>query len=107
LSVNYFIIMIDRDQVLHVASLARLELSEDEIGSFTTQLGSILEYVNQLDAADIAGVEPTCFMPPSHDPLRDDAETPSLPCAKILENGPFVKKGHFAVPKVIGQPAGT
>jgi len=94
--------MIDRDQVLHVAALARLELSEDEIGSFTAQLGSILEYVEQLDAADIAGVEPTCFMPPSHDPLRDDVEAPSLASGRILENGPLIKMGHFAVPKVIG-----
>jgi len=99
--------MIDRDRVLHVASLARLELSEDETVSFTAQLGSILEYVEQLGSAAIDGVEPTCFMPPSHDPLRDDIEAPSLASGRILENGPFVKKGHFAVPKVIGAVAGS
>jgi aspartyl-tRNA(Asn)/glutamyl-tRNA(Gln) amidotransferase subunit C len=99
--------MIDREQVLNTARLARLELSEDEIASFTAQLGSIIGYVNLLGAAPIEGVEPTCFVAPSHDPLRDDAETPSLPPETILSNGPAVKKGHFAVPKIIGQPGGA
>jgi aspartyl-tRNA(Asn)/glutamyl-tRNA(Gln) amidotransferase subunit C len=98
--------MIDRDQVLHVAKLARLELTEDEITNFTTQLGSILTYMNQLDEADIDGVDPTCFLAPSHDPLRDDVEIPSLPPDIALANGPSVKKGHFAVPKIIG-PSGV
>lgn len=94
--------MINREHVLHVARLARLRLSEEEIESFTSQLGSILEYVEQLNTADITGVEPTCFVAPSHDPLRDDREAPSLDRQEILKNGPSVKKGHFAVPKVIG-----
>jgi len=95
--------MIDREQVLHVAGLARLDLSEAEIAGFSAQLGAILEYVDLLDTAPIDGVDPTCFVAPSHDPLRDDAERPSLAQGKLLENGPIVKKGHFAVPKVIGQ----
>ncbi|MFP4014119.1 MAG: Asp-tRNA(Asn)/Glu-tRNA(Gln) amidotransferase subunit GatC [Chitinispirillaceae bacterium] len=94
--------MINREHVLHIARLARLKLSEEEIGNFTNQLGSILEYVEQLNSADIAGVEPTCFVAPSHDPLRDDKEIPSLDREEVLKNAPNVKKGHFAVPKVIG-----
>jgi len=95
--------MIDREQVLRIAELARLKLSEAEIGNFTGQLGSILEYVKQLDEADTAKVEPTCFMEPSHDPLRSDNEKPSLSQEEALQNGPKVKKGFFAIPKVIGQ----
>jgi aspartyl-tRNA(Asn)/glutamyl-tRNA(Gln) amidotransferase subunit C len=95
--------MIDREQVLRIAELARLKLSEAEIGNFTGQLGSILEYVKQLDEADTAKVEPTCFMEPSHDPLRSDNEKPSLSQEEALHNGPKVKKGFFAIPKVIGQ----
>ena len=95
--------MIDREQVLRIAELARLKLSEAEIGNFTGQLGSILEYVKQLDEVDTAKVEPTCFMEPSHDPLRDDTEKPSLSQEESLQNGPKVKKGFFAIPKVIGQ----
>jgi aspartyl-tRNA(Asn)/glutamyl-tRNA(Gln) amidotransferase subunit C len=94
--------MITKEEVLKTAKLARLELSETEIAGFTVQLGAILGYVDQLSAAGGAGVEPTCFVAPSHDPLRDDAETPSLPAGSLLANGPSVKKGHFAVPKVIG-----
>jgi len=94
--------MITKEEVLKVAKLARLEFSEAEIAGFTAQLDTILDYVNQLSSADISGVEPTCFVAPSHDPLRDDAEAPSLPVDKLLANGPSVKKGHFAVPKVIG-----
>jgi aspartyl-tRNA(Asn)/glutamyl-tRNA(Gln) amidotransferase subunit C len=94
--------MITKEEVLKVADLARLELSEPEIVGFTAQLGSILGYMEQLETADISGVEPTCFVAPGHDPLRDDEEAPSLPVEKLLANGPSVKKGHFAVPKVIG-----
>ncbi|MDR2693826.1 MAG: Asp-tRNA(Asn)/Glu-tRNA(Gln) amidotransferase subunit GatC [Chitinispirillales bacterium] len=94
--------MITKEEVLKVAGLARLEFSESEVSGFTAELATILDYVNQLDEADISGVEPTCFVAPSHDPLRDDAEAPSLPVERMLANGPSVKKGHFAVPKVIG-----
>jgi aspartyl-tRNA(Asn)/glutamyl-tRNA(Gln) amidotransferase subunit C len=94
--------MITKEEVLKVAKLARLDFSDAEISGFTAQLAEILDYVDQLGAADISGVEPTCFVVPSHDPLRDDVEAPSLPDERLLANGPSVKKGHFAVPKVIG-----
>lgn len=93
--------MIDKKVVEHIANLARLELTEDEKTSFTDELGSILEYVEQLNRADTEGVEPTSFMVPEHDPLRDDVEKESLPAKKALQSGPSVKKGFFAVPKVI------
>jgi len=94
--------MITEEEVLKVAKLARLEFSSAEIAGFTVQLAAILDYVDQLNAADVSGAEPTCFVAPSHDPLRDDVEAPSLAAEKLLANGPSVKKGHFAVPKVIG-----
>jgi aspartyl-tRNA(Asn)/glutamyl-tRNA(Gln) amidotransferase subunit C len=95
--------MIDREHIKHIADLARLSLSEKEIGLFTGQLGSILQYADQLGTVDTANVEPTSFVSPRRDPLRDDVERPSLPREKLLQNGPLVKKGHFAVPKVINQ----
>jgi aspartyl-tRNA(Asn)/glutamyl-tRNA(Gln) amidotransferase subunit C len=94
--------MITREQVLRVAELARLKINEDEVETFTKQLGSILEFVEQLKTLDTSNVEPTCFLEPSHDPLRDDVEKPSLPRDEALANGPKVKNGFFAVPKVIG-----
>ncbi|MCL2184204.1 MAG: Asp-tRNA(Asn)/Glu-tRNA(Gln) amidotransferase subunit GatC [Chitinispirillia bacterium] len=98
--------MIDREQVLHTAALARLELTEGEIADLTAQLGAIIGHIRALDEAGVSGVEPTCFLAPLHDPLRDDIETPSLDPETSLANGPSVKKGHFAVPKVIGAPGG-
>ncbi|MDR2578204.1 MAG: Asp-tRNA(Asn)/Glu-tRNA(Gln) amidotransferase subunit GatC [Chitinispirillales bacterium] len=95
--------MIDKQKTLHTARIARLELSDSEVDAYTAQLGSILSYVALLDTAGTAGVEPTCYTAPSHDPLRDDAEQPSLEPGVTLRNGPVVKKGHFAVPKIINQ----
>ncbi|MCU0610086.1 MAG: Asp-tRNA(Asn)/Glu-tRNA(Gln) amidotransferase subunit GatC [Chitinispirillaceae bacterium] len=94
--------MIDREQVMKIAKLARLKLSEDEIVNFTGQLGSILDFVADLDKADTANVEPTCFVSPVHDPLRDDMEKPSLTIEQILSNAPASKNGFFEIPKVIG-----
>jgi len=93
--------LIEKKTVEHIANLARLEVSEEEITSFTRELGSILDYVEQLNEADTTKVEPAAFMIPEHDPLGDDVETESLPAEKILQNGPSVKKGFFTVPKVI------
>ena len=94
--------MIDREQVLRIAQLARLKLSETEIDNFTGQLGSIFEFVEQLNNVDTKNIEPTCFVEPTHDPMRDDIEKPSLTQEDVLRNGPKVKKGFFAIPKVIG-----
>jgi aspartyl-tRNA(Asn)/glutamyl-tRNA(Gln) amidotransferase subunit C len=95
--------MIDKKVVKHIANLSRLSLSEEETDSFAGQLGSILEYMEQLNRADTSGVEPTSFVAPQHDPLRDDRETASLPVEEILKNGPKVQNNHFSVPKVINQ----
>ena len=95
--------MIDKRVVTYIAGLARLALSDKETGSFERQLGSILSYVEQLDKIDTSGVEPTSFIAPAHDPLRDDVRTRSLPPETLLANGPRVVKGHFAVPKIIQQ----
>ncbi len=93
--------MIEKDTVEHIANLTRLELGEGDVASFTKELNSILDYVKQLNEVNTEGIGPTAFMIPKHDPLRDDKEKESLPAEKILQNGPSVKKGFFAVPKVI------
>jgi aspartyl-tRNA(Asn)/glutamyl-tRNA(Gln) amidotransferase subunit C len=85
-------IMMDRELVLKIARLARLKLSDEEIGEFAGQLGSIV---------DAGSAEPTCFVEPLHDPSRGDTETSSLSQEEALRNGPRAKKGFFAVPKVI------
>jgi aspartyl-tRNA(Asn)/glutamyl-tRNA(Gln) amidotransferase subunit C len=95
--------MINKDVVKHIADLSRLSLSDTEVESYSRQLGSILSYVEHLDKVDTSGVEPTAFIAPAHDPLRDDTETPSLSPEELLANGPKVALGHFAVPKIIHQ----
>ncbi len=93
--------MIDKKIVEHIANLSRLELPEEEVTLFTKDLGSILNYVEQLNEVDTNNVEPTCFMVPKHSPLREDEEEESLSKEKTLKNGPCIKKGFFAIPKVI------
>jgi aspartyl-tRNA(Asn)/glutamyl-tRNA(Gln) amidotransferase subunit C len=94
--------MIDREHVLHIAQLARLDLSEEEIDRLTRELGSVLDYVEKLNEVDTRAIQPSNFEP-VRDPLRDDVPAPSLTARDILRNGPSVKKQHFAVPKVIGE----
>ncbi len=94
--------MFDKGTIEYIANLARLEITEDEKVSFSQKLGSILEYMEQLSCINTEGVEPTSFMVPQHNPLRDDIENKSLSIEQTLRNGPSIKKGFFAVPKVIG-----
>ncbi|NLW31704.1 MAG: Asp-tRNA(Asn)/Glu-tRNA(Gln) amidotransferase subunit GatC [Fibrobacter sp.] len=93
--------MIDRQHVLHIAKLARLKLSQEELETFTVSLGSILNYVEQLNSVETNNIEPTCFIAPEHDPLRSDTEAQSLTSDMLLQNGPDVKNNYFAVPKII------
>jgi aspartyl-tRNA(Asn)/glutamyl-tRNA(Gln) amidotransferase subunit C len=95
--------MIGRKDVEYIAELARLELSESEIESFSHQLATTLTYIEQLNQVDTDQVEPTAFLAPEHDPLRDDVAQPSLPSEQALRNGPKVTRGCFAIPKVIEQ----
>ncbi|MDD5674744.1 MAG: Asp-tRNA(Asn)/Glu-tRNA(Gln) amidotransferase subunit GatC [Chitinivibrionales bacterium] len=94
--------MIDREQIRHVARLARLKLTQAEEEQLTGQMGAIIRYVEQLNEVDTAGVEATKLAAPGHKPLREDRAVPSLTQEEILKNAPKAKKGFFAVPKVIG-----
>jgi aspartyl-tRNA(Asn)/glutamyl-tRNA(Gln) amidotransferase subunit C len=95
--------MIDKKIVQHIADLSRLSLSDEETEELAHQLAAILGYVEQLNKVDTSNVEPTAFIAPAHDPMREDEPAPSLPPDKLLQNGPKVKNGYFAVPKIINQ----
>ena len=90
------------EQVRHVAKLARLALPEETLATFTTQLGSILQYVEQLRQADVAGVEPLAHAVRLTNVLRDDVPTPALPTAAALQNAPDTDGSFFKVPQVLG-----
>ena len=94
--------MIDTKTVEHIAELARLEVTEKEKELFARELSAVLEYVEFLNTAPTEGVEPTVFTEATYSPMRDDVVKDSLSIEQILQNGPVVKNGFFAVPKVIG-----
>jgi aspartyl-tRNA(Asn)/glutamyl-tRNA(Gln) amidotransferase subunit C len=95
-------LLITREQVRHVARLARLELSDDRLARLTPQLESILHYVAKISEVDVSGVEPMAHAVPLCNVLRDDAVEPSLPLEQVLQNAPDTDGPFFKVPKIIG-----
>lgn len=89
------------DEVRKVARLARLDLGPDEVERMTADLGAILAHMAELDAVDVAGVEPTFHAVPLDAPLREDRVAPSLDRERALAAAPRVEAGAFAVPKVL------
>ena len=87
--------------VPYLARLARLELTQEEIDLFGSQIGRILDHVEQMNKLDISGIEPTAHAISVFDVIREDAVTESLPKATILENAPHNANGLFLVPKVL------
>jgi aspartyl-tRNA(Asn)/glutamyl-tRNA(Gln) amidotransferase subunit C len=87
--------------VRYTAQLARIQLTEEEIAAFQTQLADILRYVEQLEKLNIEGVEPTAHANPIFDVLRQDDERPGLSQEAALKNAPRQANGLFIVPKVI------
>jgi aspartyl-tRNA(Asn)/glutamyl-tRNA(Gln) amidotransferase subunit C len=94
-------LIINRQQVEHVAQLARLELSEKEIETYTEQLNSILEYVKVLDELDTSQVEPMAHVLPIQNIFREDELKPSLDREEVLENAPERAGEFFKVPRII------
>ena len=90
--------VIDRDQVLHVAKLARLELSDDEVDQMATELSGILEHVDRISELDLEGVEPTSHVVALENVLRADEPTPSLEREAALASAPDPADGSFRVP---------
>jgi len=92
---------LSREEVLHVAELARLSLSPEEIELFTVQLNEILEYVEKLQELDTSGVAPLAHVIPLFNVFREDLVRESLPLDAVLENAPAREDGNFLVPRVI------
>jgi aspartyl-tRNA(Asn)/glutamyl-tRNA(Gln) amidotransferase subunit C len=89
---------ITRDEVLHVARLARLELSEDEVAKFTEQLSAILEAVAKVSELDLADVEPTAHPLDVVNVWAEDEPRPSIPVEDALANAPAREAGFFKAP---------
>ncbi|HWR72611.1 MAG TPA: Asp-tRNA(Asn)/Glu-tRNA(Gln) amidotransferase subunit GatC [Nitrospirota bacterium] len=92
---------ITKQEVEHVAKLARLELSEQESGKLTDQLSNILTYVEKLNELDTTGVEPTAHVLDIRNVMREDVPAASLTQERALANAPEKAAGHYKVPKII------
>lgn len=90
-----------REEVLHIARLARVGLSEADVAKFQVQLSEILEHFETLKALDTEGVEPTSHPLPLESVMRPDEVTPSLPQDEVLANAPLVDDGAFRVRAVL------
>jgi aspartyl-tRNA(Asn)/glutamyl-tRNA(Gln) amidotransferase subunit C len=90
--------VIDREQVLHVARLARLELSDAELERMAGELSGILEHVDRISTLDLQRVEPTSHVVALENVVRADEPDPSLPRERALEQAPDPYEGAFRVP---------
>ena len=90
--------MIDRDQVLHVARLARLKLTDEEVDQMSHELSNILEHVERIGELDLEGVEPTSHVIDVENVLRPDEPRPSIPRERALANAPDATDEGFRVP---------
>jgi aspartyl-tRNA(Asn)/glutamyl-tRNA(Gln) amidotransferase subunit C len=90
--------MIDREQVLHVARLARLRLSDEEVERMADELSGILAHVDRIGQMDLEGVEPTSHVVALENVLRPDRPRPSWPKDVMLALAPETVDGAFRVP---------
>ncbi|MEY2440819.1 MAG: aspartyl-tRNA(Asn)/glutamyl-tRNA(Gln) amidotransferase subunit, partial [bacterium] len=82
--------MIDREQVLHVARLARLELTEEEVARMSDELSAVLDHIQKISELDLHGVPPTTHVVEVSNALRPDVVAPSLPRDVALASAPSV-----------------
>lgn len=90
--------MIEREQVLHVAKLARLRLTDDEVERMVGELSGILDHVDRIGNLDLEGVEPTSHVVALENVLRADEPRPSLPREVALASAPDPAEGAFRAP---------
>ena len=92
-----------REEVAHVARLARLELTDDELDLFTGQLAAVLEHAADVEALDVAGVPPTAHPYELVNVTRPDEVRPSLDRDEVLAAAPDVEDRRFRVPPILGE----
>ncbi|MEJ2598445.1 MAG: Asp-tRNA(Asn)/Glu-tRNA(Gln) amidotransferase subunit GatC [Anaerolineales bacterium] len=89
------------EEVEHIAELARLQLSAEEINRFREQLSDILDYATRLQSLDTSGIAPTSSVLPERSVLRPDEVQPGLALDELLSNAPDTEKRQFRVPPVL------
>jgi aspartyl-tRNA(Asn)/glutamyl-tRNA(Gln) amidotransferase subunit C len=96
-------VRLGRQEVEHVAKLARLTLSEEELATFPGQLTTILNHAADVAALDLGDVAPTAHPFPVRNVLRPDEPRPSLDRTLVLEGAPSVESDRFRVPRIVGE----
>src|SRR6516162_9677057 len=90
--------MLDRVQVLHVARLARLQLTDEEVERMASELSKVLDHIEKIRELDLDGVPPTSHVVDVVNALRADVPRPSLPKEVALASAPEPLDGGFGVP---------
>jgi aspartyl-tRNA(Asn)/glutamyl-tRNA(Gln) amidotransferase subunit C len=93
---------VNKEQVLRMAKLSRLELSDADADKMTGSLNKLVEYMAVLKKIDLKDVEPMLAVDTSARPLRPDENVPSLDKELVFRNAPSVNMDHFSIPKVMG-----
>ncbi len=94
---------ITRQDVEHVARLARLALTDEEVEALTHDLGAILDHAADVSALDTADVPPTAHPLPLVNVLRPDEARPGVPRDEVLAEAPEAEDGRFRVPRILGE----
>jgi aspartyl-tRNA(Asn)/glutamyl-tRNA(Gln) amidotransferase subunit C len=94
---------ISRDDVAHIANLARLDLTDDELELFTAQLGAVLGHAADVEALDVGDVEPTMHPYPLRNVTRPDVVRPGVDRDEVLAQAPATEDGRFKVPQILGE----
>ena len=92
-----------RDDVAHLARLARLALTDEELDHFAGQLSAVLDAVAEVGKADVDDVPPMTHAVPLTNVTREDVVTPSLPRDVVLAEAPAAEDGRFRVPQILGE----
>ena len=94
---------LSREDVIHIAELARLELTDEEVARYQEQLSAVLEYFAKLQGVNTEGIPPTASVLPPRTVLREDEPRPGLSREELLANAPDVADNQFRVPPVFGE----
>lgn len=92
-----------RDEAAHVARLARIDLTEEELDRFAGQLATVLDHAAQVAAVDTTGRAPTAHPLALRNVLRPDEPRPSLDRGTVLAEAPVAEDGRFRVPRILGE----
>ena len=94
---------ISREEVAHVARLAQLSLSEEELDSFTLQLSAVLDHAAELEALNVDDVEPSSHTIPLKNVLRPDEPTENFDIEEVFQMAPEIEENQFRVPPILGE----